>query len=556
MNFIAIMKKYSTLVVLITFSLTTYSQTNHLKNWYLLNPATDSFAGISLQKAYQFLQAKKLSSTTTTVAIMDSGIDTLQEDLKANIWHNTKEIPNNNIDDDNNGYIDDVYGWNFLGNKNGENVSSATTEGARIYHQFKSLYKDKNIDTLKLSPAEKQQYKMWQQTAESVTVTTDKEIETTLVKMTLNSIKSCDKTIRSEMNVKEYTAAQLEKFTPKTAEGKNSKLNYLLNIQLLQIDIEEKNTAVISQLEEYLVASQKTAKEKTTEPIDYRATIIKDNYNNINDNHYGNNNVSAAFIMHGTFVAGIIGANRINNIGINGIADNVKLMPVRVVPEGDEYDKDIALGIFYAVNNGAKVINMSFGKHFSPQKFWVDSAIKYAESKDVLIVHAAGNDTENIDSIAGFPTPIYNNGIKAQNFITVGASTDPQISGSGYIASFSNYGKNLVDVFAPGVKIYSTMPGISEYAFEKGTSFSAPIVSGIAALIRSYFPKLSAVQAKQIIEKSVYNPTTNTSVKSSNIFADSNDTLTLQNACKTGGIVSAAKAVEEAYNFAVTNNLL
>lgn len=221
-------------------------------------------------------------------------------------------------------------------------------------------------------------------------------------------------------------------------------------------------------------------------------------------------------------------------------------MMVRVVPEGDEYDKDIALGIFYAVNNGAKVINMSFGKSISPEKYWIDSAVKYAAAKDVLIIHAAGNDGKNIDTIPSFPTGVFlHTNTYAPNFITVGASTEPKISGGDVIADFSNFGKNTVNVFAPGVKIYSTMPGVSSYANQKGTSMAAPVVSGIAALLRSYFPSLTAVQTKNIIEQTVSKPAVEDEI--SVTIGEKKNKLLLKNACTTGGIVNAANAVEMAY---------
>jgi subtilisin family serine protease len=532
-------------LVLSTFSAS--AQTDIPKGWHLLDVKQDSFYGISLNKAYQFLQAKKIKTTTVTVAVLDSGVDTLQEDLQPVLWHNPKEIPNNNIDDDKNGYVDDYYGWNFLGNKNGESLVTTTKETVRFYHQYKDEFGGKQIDTLKLSAKEKYRYQVWKQAAEDLNISTDKELELSLTLMALKSIKNCDSILRNEMNVEEYTAAQLEKYEPKTNESKRSKLNYITTLQILQIDLDEKNTSIINQLEEYITTQKKEFEGKESKPTNYRKDIIKDDYNNIKDKFYGNKNVTASNSMHGTHVAGIIAAKRNNNMGIDGIADNVKLMPIRVVPDGDEYDKDIALAIFYAVDNGAKVINMSFGKEISPEKYWVDSAIKYAAAKDVLLVHAAGNDSEDNDTTNNFPSPIYQNKIsQAKNFITVGASTDPKISGGGFVADFSNYGKHSVDVFAPGVKIYSTVLGVSNYSNQKGTSMAAPVVAGVATLLRSYFPKLTAIQTKNIIEKSVFRPNEDDEIQVS-LFGMKVDRLKLKDACTTGGIVNAAKAVELAY---------
>ncbi|MCX6209868.1 MAG: peptidase S8, partial [Bacteroidetes bacterium] len=237
-------------LVLSTFSAS--AQTDIPKGWHLLDVKQDSFYGISLNKAYQFLQAKKIKSTSVTVSVLDSGVDTLQEDLQPILWHNPKEIPNNNIDEDKNGYVDDYYGWNFLGNKNGESLVTTTKETVRFYHQYKDEFGGKQIDTLKLSAKEKYRYQVWKQAAEDLNISTDKELELSLTLMALKSIKNCDSILRNEMNVEEYTAAQLEKYEPKTNESKRSKLNYITTLQILQIDLDEKNTSIINQLEEYI----------------------------------------------------------------------------------------------------------------------------------------------------------------------------------------------------------------------------------------------------------------------------------------------------------------
>jgi subtilisin family serine protease len=274
--------------------------------------------------------------------------------------------------------------------------------------------------------------------------------------------------------------------------------------------------------------------------MDQREEIIKDNYYNINDRFYGNNDVMGPSALHGTHVAGIIGAQRGNGKGIDGIADNVKLMTVRAVPDGDEYDKDIALAIKYAVDNGAKVINLSFGKEISPQKKWVDEAVRYAEIKDVLLVHAAGNDGENNDTVNNYPSPeLTTFRVKATNFITVGASSDPKINGN-YVADFSNYGKNTVDVFAPGVKIYSTAPGSNSYKFLQGTSMAAPVVAGVAAIVRSYYPALSAKQVKYVLEKSVV--TLDSTLKVTR--PGTKQKVPFSTLCTSGGWINAYNAVK------------
>jgi subtilisin family serine protease len=530
-----------------------FTQTEVPNGWHTLDLEKDSIYGISLNKAYHFLQQKRIKPNTIIVAVLDSGCDTLQEDLKNILWHNLKEIPNNHIDDDNNGYVDDVFGWNFLGNKNGENLRFASDERTRIFYRFKEQFSGRKIDSTSLSISEKEQYKLWKQASNELNISTDDELEVAITDMALKAIKKYDKVLKTEMGVEEYTTAYLEKFETKTTEAKQSKYNYLTTVKLLEIDSDEKNTSLISQLEEYVETKKKTIKDKESVPTNYRAAIIKDDYNDIKDKYYGNSDVTALSPRHGSHVSGIIAAQRNNNLGIDGIADNAKIMIVRVVPEGDEYDKDVALGIFYAVNNGAKVINMSFGKGLSPEKYWIDSAIKYAEKKDVLLIHAAGNDFKNTDSSASFPTPYFSNStLSANNFITVGASTDPKISKGNIVADFSNYGKNSVNVFAPGVRIYSTVQGVSNYSNLQGTSMAAPIVSGLSALLRGYFPTLTAAQTKEIIENSVFKPNEKKFVYVT-LGEESKETITIENACSSGGIVNAANAVELAFKIDADN---
>jgi subtilisin family serine protease len=530
-----------------------FTQTEVPNGWHTLDLEKDSIYGISLNKAYHFLQQKRIKPNTIIVAVLDSGCDTLQEDLKNILWHNLKEIPNNHIDDDNNGYVDDVFGWNFLGNKNGENLRFASDERTRIFYRFKEQFSGRKIDSISLSISEKEQYKLWKQASNELNISTDDELEVAITDMALKAIKKYDKVLKTEMGVEEYTTTYLEKFETKTTEAKQSKYNYLTTVKLLEIDSEEKNTSLISQLEEYVETKKKNIKDKESVPTNYRAAIIKDDYNDIKDKYYGNSDVTALSPRHGTHVSGIIAAQRNNNLGIDGIADNAKIMIVRVVPEGDEYDKDVALGIFYAVNNGAKVINMSFGKGLSPEKYWIDSAIKYAEKKDVLLIHAAGNDFKNTDSSASFPTPYFSNStLSANNFITVGASTDPKISKGNIVADFSNYGKNSVNVFAPGVRIYSTVQGVSNYSNLQGTSMAAPIVSGLSALLRGYFPTLTAAQTKEIIENSVFKPNEKKFVYVT-LGDESKETITIENACSSGGIVNAANAVELAFKIDADN---
>jgi subtilisin family serine protease len=513
------------------------------KGWYLLDPIEDHFYGISLNKAYQFLKEHNRQSKQVIVAVLDSGVDTAHEDLKDILWRNPGEIPGNGIDDDGNGYIDDINGWNFLGGKDGRNVKKTSDERSRIYHRYKADFLNKDIDTSSLNDDEKSHYIIWKKAAAELNFSTEEQTELMYVDITAKAIKKHDKILRKELEQEEYTVETLEKFEPNSKIGKEAKLGYLTCMKILGIESEETNISTIEQLDEYIDGKKSAFESKERIPVDYRSQIVKDNYSDFSDNHYGNNDVMGPNPMHGTHVTGIIAAKRNNGIGMDGVADNVRVMMVRVVPDGDEYDKDVALGIRYAVDNGAKVINMSFGKSFSPEKPWVDSAIRYAASKDVLILHAAGNDGADNDTKDNFPSP-YSQRFKntAENFICIGASSDPKISKS-LAADFSNYGKVNVDLFAPGVKIYSTLPGKSKYGNLQGTSMSAPIVTGLAAMIRSYYPELTALQIKKILESSVMLPDSTIE----NIKPGPQPTpVSFASLSKTGGIVNAYYAVSAA----------
>ena len=520
-----------------------FAQPEIPKGWHLLDEAQDSFYGISLNKAYQYLRSKNKVAQPVIVAVLDSGIDTTHEDLKKNLWHNPKEIPGNGIDDDKNGYTDDVYGWNFLGGKNGSSIKKASDERSRVYHRWKSLFDGRIIDTNQLSSADKDHYSIWKKAAAGLNFSQEEQTEVMFIELTAKAMKRHDKVIRMEMGKEEYTCEELEKFDPVTKSGKDAKLGYLTCIKMMGIDSEEKSSGTLNELDEYIEGKKTSFESKEKEPYNYRAEIVKDNYANFEDRFYGNNDVMGPGPMHGTHVSGIIGAVRNNDTGIDGVADLVKIMTLRVVPDGDEYDKDVALAIRYAVDQGAKVINMSFGKSFSPEKSWVDSAVRYAEQHDVLLVHASGNESEDIDVNVNYPNSWLTQWkIKAGNFITVGASSDLKI-GNSIAADFSNYGKENVDVFAPGVKIYSTLPGGNKYGNLKGTSMATPIVTGLAAMLRSYYPLLNAVEIKKIIEQSVSIPDTHLSCIKPGI---NGDPYPFKELCKSGGIVNAYNAVVNA----------
>ncbi|GAA4750725.1 S8 family peptidase [Flavisolibacter ginsenosidimutans] len=508
-------------------SLATYAQKQAPNGWHLSDPQTSGYYGISLDKAYNFLKGKK--SQTVVVAVIDSGVDTTHEDLRPILWTNPKEIPGNGIDDDKNGYVDDVHGWNFLGNKDGRNVGKDSYEAARVYHRYKAKFE--NIkDPSTLSKDDQELYTMWSKAAKDVTKGVDPS-SIMLIKRIYSEVKTGDSAIVKDLGKSVYSVKDLQAYTPKSKEAAAFK-----NIMVGTSAQNNNNTDITNKnLLDELESEMAKAESAQTPPPNYRGDIVKDNEADINDRYYGNNDVEALGADHGTHVSGIIAAARKNGKGIDGIADNVRIMMVRAVPDGDEHDKDIANAIRYAVDNGAKVINMSFGKGVSPEKSWVDDAVRYAESKGVLLVHAAGNESADNDTTWNFPNPVFKaDKHRATNWITVGASGAEK---NNLVANFSNYGKEEVDVFAPGVNIYSSVPGGNTYANFSGTSMASPVVAGVAALILEYYPQFTPQQVKAIIEQSavpftgdVTNPETGEKVKLSSLS-------------RTGGVVNAYSAV-------------
>lgn len=509
------------------------------KGWHLLDEEQDGYYGISLQKAYDFLKSRK--SQPIVVAVIDSGIDTTHEDLKPILWRNTKDNNANGIDDDKNGYPDDALGWNFLGNRKGENVEKESAEAARLFHALAPQFDNRQIDSNLLSPQAKADFRLWLQVQKAVTVTEEDRFILKIMNATSRTMLQYDSIIAAQWGKNEFTPIELETFIPQSPEARKAKLNLLRIYTLLQVEPEQTNVEFMEGMREFIQQKEDIIYLREKPTTNYRLQITGDDENNWQSRNYGNADVMAGTAMHGTHVAGIIAAVRNNGLGIDGIADNVRILPLRVVPNGDEHDKDVALAIRYAVDQGASIINMSFGKGLSPQKHWVDEAIAYAASKNVLLVHAAGNDATFIDTVPQYPTPFLNNGTRAPNFITVGASSDNSIKG-GLIADFTNYGPQTVDVMAPGVKIYATVPTGNKYAFLQGTSMAAPVVSGIAALLRSYFPQLTAVEVKQVIEQSVDTRYSDRAYPKPG--GEKKEKMTLREACKTGGVVNAYNAVQ------------
>lgn len=466
---------------------------DQLKAWAGSDLVTDTIPGMSVQKAYDEI-IKDFQGKTVIVGVVDSGVDIEHEDLKNVIWTNEDEIPDNGIDDDKNGYVDDIHGWNFLGNTIEENL-----EYVRILKNLKPKYDGK--DASDIAEANKEEFALYEKA--------QKEYDEEYSEISRNvnyynqlsqQIASARAAVSEKLGKEDFTKEELMAMEAEETSLQQQK-GLLLNIMN---NGGEDLDDVASQIQGGIDYYQGRLDSHLNLELEGRKT--GDNPDDLTDTNYGNNDVDGpdpekADAKHGTHVAGIIAAERNNGIGMNGVARNIKIMAVRAVPDGDEYDKDIALGIRYAVDNGAKVINTSFGKYYSTHPEWVIDAIKYAAKKDVLIVNAAGNDALDMDVTRIYPndqTPENNEEI-ADNFLTVGASNFDY--GSDLVARFSNYGHTNVDVFAPGTKIWSTTPN-DEYEFLQGTSMASPAVAGVAAMIRSLYPKLSAAEVKDVLMKS------------------------------------------------------
>ena len=458
------------------------------EDWFHLDLANDNYRGVSVDKAYaELLKDKK--TKTVIVAIIDSGIEVDHEDLKDNIWINTDEVAGNGIDDDKNGYIDDINGWNFIGNAKGEMINNDNLEVTRLYVIYSKKYKGKTASDFK--------GKKLLAFNEYLAIKDDFEGRVNSAKQTLASIEGfiatinkADTTMKAELKKDEYTIEEVNAFESEKEDVKKAKqvLAYTSSMNISIDDMQEGIDHFNDQLEYNL--------NFEFEP----RALVGDDYENKKEKFYGNNIMEGPDAFHGTHVAGTIGAVRNNDIGMNGIATDVKIMVLRTVPNGDERDKDVANSIIYAVDNGAKIINMSFGKSYSPYKKVVDKAVKYAEKKGVLLVHAAGNDGQDNDLKKNFPNAGYlKGGKRCKTWIEVGASSW-QEEGN-FVAGFSNYGQKTVDIFAPGMQIYATVPD-NKYEMSQGTSMASPVVAGVAALVLSYYPDLTAVQLKDILLKS------------------------------------------------------
>mgnify|MGYP000197208798 CR=1 FL=1 len=525
------MKKFrnSILAVLLSLPLLVSAQSldKAPNDWHHLDAGKDGISGVSTEQMYADMKGKK--AKTVIVAVIDSGVDAEHEDLKDVMWVNIDEIPGNGIDDDKNGYIDDVHGWNFIGGKDGKNVHHDNLEITRLYRDLDKKYS--NATASNLSKKEKKEYEKYKKMGETIK---EKQEENAGNVMLYQGLLDAVTKLEMEIGKEDITKEDLENFEsddPMISRAAAILTNVLGqggDLKGFKKQVEGGVKHFSSQVDYYY-----------NPDFDPRK-IVGDNYRDTYQKVYGNNNVEGPDAGHGTHVAGIIAATRGNGVGMDGIAKNARIMSIRTVPDGDERDKDVANAIIYAVDNGASIINMSFGKGYSYDKEAVDKAVKYAYKNDVLLVHAAGNSNQDNDGNDNFPNDKYQKrGLfkpkMAKNWLEIGALSWK--SGEDAPAVFSNYGKDNVDIFSPGVDIYSTTPD-DKYEHFDGTSMAAPVTAGIAAAIRGYYPELSAEQIKDAIMRSAVK--VNQSVKK-----PGTDTMVpFSDLCRTGGVVNAKKAMK------------
>ncbi len=495
------------------------------REWLQLDKTDDNIRGISMERAYRAL-AGRSPQRAVIVAVIDSGVDITHEDLQGRIWTNEGEVAGNGLDDDGNGYVDDVHGWSFLGGPNGENVFHDTYEITREILRLRPRYRD--ADPATLSASEREEYAYYQRLEQEL-AQKRAEYEELLPQMQMieQATERAVSFLEPTLGSGPYTPEQLQPGIVDTPDVRQAKglMNYLLQNGLAPADVTQQRVQVANML-----------KYGYNLEFDPRP-VVGDDYGDLSERLYGNPDVTGPYPNHGTSVAGVVAAVRGNGVGVHGIAPDtlVFIMPIRAVPSGDERDKDVANAIRYAVDNGALVVNMSFGKSYSPGKGAVDDAVRYAEERGVLLVHAAGNSAEDIDSTANFPSRVFEDGQRAGNWLEVGATS---WSNDVLAAPFSNYGRANVDLFAPGeaIDVLEPQNGTSRV---DGTSVAAPVVSGVAALLLSYYPDLSPLEVRDILLASAVpyrgvqalRPGTDEPVDFGTLSA-------------TGAVVNAARAVE------------
>ena len=514
-------------------------QDNDLKTWYHKDFSTTNVYGVNTDNAYKFLESKGLKPRTVVVGVLDSGVEVDHPGLINNMWKNPNEIPNNGIDDDKNGYVDDIYGWNFIGGKTAD-VDADNLEVTRMVKKYQPIFEGTDSAKNRANQAKMpEEYAIYQK---SKKLYDEKGSEAKQYYHYFSGFNNAIPSIVKTLNGKTLTKANLAAIKPASQEDSrnlqilNSLVQDAENVGKTPKEVEE---LLRKEIEGALKHYESQATKHYNLDFDPRAEIVGDNYDNYNEKHYGNNHYEGPDASHGTHVSGIIAGLPHGNEAQYGVAHKVaKIMTVRAVPDGDERDKDVANAIRYAVDNGAKILNMSFGKAVSPGKKYVWDAMKYAEKKGVLLVKAAGNDNQNIGENEYFPTNFMKQSDEkpfVSNMIVVGASTN---NNQNLRARFSNYNSKMVDVFAPGQEIYSTVPD-AKYEYLQGTSMASPVVAGAAAVLWAYMPSLTPQQIKEALVKTVNKSTVNANVDSSANF----DQISV-----AGGVIDLYKAAQYAYD--------
>lgn len=508
------------------------SISSNFDSWHYKDINKDSIYGTSFYKWKQENNNSK-PKNKIIVAVLDTQIDLLHEALNGKLWKNEKEIPNNHIDDDKNGYIDDVNGWNYIGYKNGNYYRYDNFEYTKIIGNKKKFIENNSFgkDTSYLNKIYKKveqkqkknedYYKNWKKSLD-FRVNNWKKVEDTIKHFFPND----DYTINRLDSL--YTIYKINDKTFKQRRNDNDEdLGALIFYKIVSLEVNHKT---LSDLEEQNKQLDSIIK-RNLNPILKSRTKLPLGNNILNNNTFQ--------LDHSTLVAGTIGANDTNG-KIEGFHPNIKIMPLCISLSGDEYDEDIAKAIYYAVDNGAKIINMSIGKEFSMNQKLVTEALKYAELKDVLVVHPSGNDGMNIDEDSYYPNDFdyYTQQDLVSNFINVGSISERK--GEKVVSDFSNYGKNQVDIFAPGEDVLVAQPN-NQYGKDSGTSIAGPMVSGTAALIRLYYPKLTAQEIKTCILESG-TPVLHKVIKP----GTKDEMVSFSELCKSGKILNTYNAMEMA----------
>lgn len=505
-------------------------QDKDLMTWYHKDFATTKVYGVNTENAYKFLESKGLKPKTVLVGVLDSGVQVDHPGLVKNIWTNPNEVPNNGKDDDGNGYVDDIHGWNFIGGKNGD-IDIDNMEVTRVVAKYKSVFEGDDSTKNKANQAKMpEEFAMYMKAKD---LFTKKSVEAKQGFKTYSMINEAIPVMVKLLNGKPLTPENVAAIKP--ADQREAMAVQVLTQVAQSPEFKGKSAAefekaMSGQIKEALDYFGPQEKQYNLD-YDPRKEIVGDNYDDYSEKNYGNNHYEGPDAEHGTHVAGII-AGLPNGKEIQyGVASKVaKIMSVRTVPNGDERDKDVANAIRYAVDNGAKVLNMSFGKPVSPGKNVVWDAFKYAQDKGVLLVKAAGNENEDVAEHLAYPTNFKNVTDEkpfVNNVLVVGASTNKN---DALRASFSNFNKKMVNVFAPGEEIYSTVPH-NEYKYLQGTSMASPVVAGAAAVLLAYMPNLTPAQIIESLVKS-------SNASTANQFGDFSE---------AGGVIDLKKAAEYAY---------